>query len=214
MKLRIKYHIGLIVKKIINKNNKFWNYMCMDSLYFLIPTVFILLLILPIFLEVKVSYNFLKNSGVICVYFSKIKFKYYIFEFHNNNIRLKDQREVSEKQIDFSSPELAVIEEFSKQIKQKARLKYLFVYYNVGLNDAFLTSVFCGCLNVALLIFFTSIKNSRPTASLCVYDNASYNNVVVEVAGDICVSLSLFDVVYSFLNSLILSKKKAKQAKM
>lgn len=180
----------------------------MQSLYFLIPTFFILLLMLPVFLEVKLSYNILENSGVICIYLAKIKLKYYLFEIYKNSVRLKDEESVSEKQLDFSSPEIALIEEFSRQVKQKARLKYLEVWYHLGLEDTFLTSMVSGFVNAFLLIFFTSLKNSRPTASLGVYDNVSFNSKVAELAADFCVSLSLFDVVYSFLNSLILSKKK------
>ena len=102
------------------------------------------------------------------------------------------------------------IEEFSKQIKQKSRLKYLEVYYHLGVEDAYLTSMIAGIINSALLIFFTGLKNSRPTASLGVYDSVSFNKKVAEIAINFCASLTLFDVVYSFLNSLILSKKKIK----
>lgn len=186
----------------------------MHSLYYLIPTFFILLLLVPIFLEVRVSFNALDNSGAFCIYLSKIKLKYFLFEFVGKTLRLKDEKQITEKDIDFSSPEIALLEEFSKQLKQKARLKFLEVYYHIGLDDAFVTSMLCGVINVSALIFFTSLKNARPTASLSIYDNVSYNKKVVELAANLSVSLSLFDVVYSFLNSLILSKKKAKQAKM
>ncbi len=182
----------------------------MNSLYFLIPTVFILILMLPMFFEVKLSYNIFENSGVISVFFQKVNVKHYVFEFYKNSIRLIDEKTIDEKELDFSSPELVFIEEFSKQIKQKSRLKYLEVYYHLGVEDAYLTSMIAGIINSALLIFFTGLKNSRPTASLGVYDSISFNKKVAEIAVDFCVSLTLFDVAYSFLNSLILSKKKIK----
>ena len=184
------------------------NYISMSSLYFLIPTVFILILMLPMFFEVKLSYNIFENSGVICVFFEKIKIKHYMFEIYKNSIRLKDEKTINEKELSFSSPELVLIEEFSKQIKQKSRLKYLEVYYHLGVDDAYLTSIIAGFINSALLIFFTGLKNSRPTASLGVYDSVSFNKRVAEIAINFCVSLTLFDVVYSFLNSLILTKKR------
>ncbi len=184
------------------------NYISMSSLYFLIPTVFILILMLPMFFEVKLSYNIFENSGVICVFFEKIKIKHYMFEIYKNSIRLKDEKTINEKELSFSSPELVLIEEFSKQIKQKSRLKYLEVYYHLGVEDAYLTSIIAGFINSALLIFFTGLKNSRPTASLGVYDSVSFNKKVAEIAINFCVSLTLFDVVYSFLNSLILTKKR------
>ena len=186
------------------------NYISMSSLYFLIPTVFILILMLPMFFEVKLSYNIFENSGVISVFFEKVKVKHYMFEIYKNSIRLKDEKEINEKELNFSSPELVLIEEFSKQIKQKSRLKYLEVYYHLGVEDAYLSSLIAGVINSALLIFFTGLKNSRPTASLGVYDSVSFNKKVAEIAINFCVSLTLFDVVYSFLNSLILTKKRTR----
>lgn len=183
----------------------------MQSLYFLIPTLVIILLMLPIILEVRFSYNLFENKGTICIYLFKIKLQYFLFEICDNQIKIQDQKQTSEKQIDFDSPELAFYEEFVAQIKDKTRLKFLELYYNIGLDDAFLTSMVCGLINVCALILFTGMKNKKPTASLGVYDIVSYNKKVVEFAIDLSVSISLFDVVYSFINSVILSRKKSRR---
>lgn len=180
----------------------------MSSLYFLIPTVIIILLVMPIFLEVRLSFNLLDKSGVFCIYLFRKKLQYFKFEIDGREIKLKDEEETKEKQIDFDSPEIALYEEFSTQIKDKTRLRFIEVFYNVGLNDAFLTSMICGVINIAVLIFFTSLKNKKPTASLQLYNTSSFNKKVANLATVINLSISLFDVVYSFIISVILSKKK------
>lgn len=180
----------------------------MSSLYFLIPTVIIILLVMPIFLEVRLSFNLLDKSGVFCIYLFRKKLQYFKFEIDGREIKLKDEEETKEKQIDFDSPEIALYEEFSTQIKDKTRLRFIEVFYNVGLNDAFLTSMVCGVINIAVLIFFTSLKNKKPTASLQLYNTSSFNKKVANLATVINLSISLFDVVYSFIISVILSKKK------
>lgn len=185
----------------------------MSSLYFLIPTVIIILLVMPIFLEVRLSFNLLDKSGVFCIYLFRKKLQYFKFEIEGREIKLKDEEETKEKQIDFDSPEIALYEEFSTQIKDKTRLKFIEVFYNVGLNDAFLTSMVCGVINIAILIFFTSLKNKKPTASLQLYNTSSFNKKVANLATVINLSISLFDVVYSFIISVILSKKKMKEMK-
>lgn len=185
----------------------------MSSLYFLIPTVIIILLVMPIFLEVRLSFNLLDKSGVFCIYLFRKKLQYFIFEIEGREIKLKDEEETKEKQIDFDSPEIALYEEFSTQIKDKTRLRFIEVFYNVGLNDAFLTSMVCGVINIAVLIFFTSLKNKKPTASLQLYNTSSFNKKVANLATVINLSISLFDVVYSFIISVILSKKKMKEMK-
>lgn len=185
----------------------------MSSLYFLIPTVIIILLVMPIFLEVRLSFNLLDRSGVFCIYLFRKKLQYFKFEIEGREIKLKDEEETKEKQIDFDSPEIALYEEFSTQIKDKTRLRFIEVFYNVGLNDAFLTSMVCGVINIAVLIFFTSLKNKKPTASLQLYNTSSFNKKVANLATVINLSISLFDVVYSFIISVILSKKKMKEMK-
>lgn len=185
----------------------------MSSLYFLIPTVIIILLVMPIFLEVRLSFNLLDKSGVFCIYLFRKKLQYFKFEIEGREIKLKDEEETKEKQIDFDSPEIALYEEFSTQIKDKTRLRFIEVFYNVGLNDAFLTSMVCGVINIAVLIFFTSLKNKKPTASLQLYNTSSFNKKVANLATVINLSISLFDVVYSFIISVILSKKKMQEMK-
>lgn len=185
----------------------------MSSLYFLIPTVIIILLVMPIFLEVRLSFNLLDKSGVFCIYLFRKKLQYFKFEIEGREIKLKDEEETKEKQIDFDSLEIALYEEFSTQIKDKTRLRFIEVFYNVGLNDAFLTSMVCGVINIAVLIFFTSLKNKKPTASLQLYNTSSFNKKVANLATVINLSISLFDVVYSFIISVILSKKKMKEMK-
>lgn len=185
----------------------------MSSLYFLIPTVIIILLVMPIFLEVRLSFNLLDKSGVFCIYLFRKKLQYFKFEIEGREIKLKDEEETKEKQIDFDSPEIALYEEFSTQIKDKTRLRFIEVFYNVGLNDAFLTSMVCGVINIAVLIFFTSLKNKKPTASLQLYNTSSFNKKVANLATVINLSISLFDMVYSFIISVILSKKKMKEMK-
>ena len=168
---------------------------------------------MPIFLEVRLSFNLLDKSGVFCIYLFRKKLQYFKFEIDGREIKLKDEEETKEKQIDFDSPEIALYEEFSTQIKDKTRLRFIEVFYNVGLNDAFLTSMICGVINIAVLIFFTSLKNKKPTASLQLYNTSSFNKKVANLATVINLSISLFDVVYSFIISVILSKKKMKEMK-
>ncbi len=178
------------------------------SLYFLIPTAFMILLIFPVFVEVRVSFNPLFNRGVIALFVFKINVVYYIVSFHDYYIQLENQKETKQQKLEFFSPQFAVLEEFGKQIKDKIRLKKLYVFYNIGTGDAFSSAMVCGALNQALTQLFLRLKGKKPTASFCVYDTVSYNKITCEMAGRMSVSISFFDVVYSFLISLILTKRK------
>ena len=71
--------------------------------------------------------------------------------------------------------------------------------------------MFAGIINLASLIFFTNLKNTKPTASLCVYDTVSYNRLVLEFAVKTVMTISLIDIAYSFVISLIITNRITKE---
>lgn len=182
-----------------------------NSLYFIIPAVVIFLLIFPVFVEVRVSFNPLYNRGVIALFVLKKKIFYFIISFHGKYIQLENEKETKMQEIEFESPQFAVIEEFGRQIKEKVRLKKLYVYYNIGSSDALSSAMLCGTINQLLTFVFLWIKCRKPTASLCVYDTVSYNKTVCEVAGRISISISFFDCLYAFVLAIIKTRNLKKK---
>ncbi len=178
------------------------------SLYYLIPAFFILILVFPVFVEIRFSYNPLFNKGVISLFVLKKQIFYYIFAFRGKYIELQNEGETKFQKLEFESQKFALMEEFGNQIKDKIRLKKCYVFYNIGTGDAYLSAMICGFLNFVLTQFFLLLKNKKPTASMCVYDTVSYNKVTCEIAFVASGSISFFDIVYSFVYSVIISKRK------
>lgn len=179
-----------------------------ETLYFLIPFVFIVLLVLPICVEVRASYNPLFNKGVVALFILKKKIFYYVFAFHGKYVELQNETETKLQKLEFSSEKFAVMEEFGRQLKDKIKLKKGYMYYNIGTGDAFGTALLCGVLNQIVTQFFVFVKSKKPTASLCVFDTASYNKLQCEIAVLVQASVSFFDVAYSFIHSVIITKRK------
>ena len=184
--------------------------MDLNFLYYLIPAVVIVLLVFPIFVEVRISFNPLFNRGVVALFLFRFKVMYFIFSFHGKYIELENEKETKRQELEFSSQQFALMEEFVRQIKDKVRLKKMYVFYNIGTGDAFGSALVCGVLNFALTQAFLVLKSHKPTASFCVYDTVSYNKTQFEVAGRVAASISFFDVAYSFILSVILTRRKAK----
>lgn len=168
----------------------------------------ILLLVFPVFFEVRVSYNPLFNRAVVALFVFRVKIFYYVVSFHGRVIELENDKGTKMKCLETSSPQFLFIEEFMRQIKDKLRLKKLFVFYNIGTGDAFSSAMLCGLLNTLLTNLFLRLKSKKPTASFCVYDTISYNKVSAEVAGRAAAAISFFDVAYSFVYSVIITKRK------
>ena len=183
----------------------------MNSLYYLIPCFVIFLLVFPIFAEVRISFNPLFNRGVVALFLFRFKVLYFIFSFHGKYIELQNEKETKRQELEFSSEQFALVEEFSKQIKDKVRLKKMYVFYHIGTGDAYSSALVCGLVNFALMQLFLVLKSHKPTASFCVYDTVSYNKSQCEIAGRVAASISFFDVAYSFILSVILTRRKSKK---
>lgn len=184
----------------------------MNALYLLIPTFIILLFLMPVVAEARITFNLQSKTGVLCIFVYGIKLFYWIYEINGKKILIKNKAGTKEMELDISGDDLLIFEYFGMQIKDKIRLKELFVFYNLGVGDAFESAMLGGFLNVAVLTFFTTLKSKKPTASLGIYDTISYNKSIFEIALKGKVSISLIDIAYSFLNSVILTwKTKSKE---
>ncbi len=179
--------------------------------YLFIPFFLILLLFLPIKLKLKFSCNLLKLNGAFGIFLFNKKIMHQQFWLKKRKIVLKDENKTDIVEIEFDSKEVIFADVFTKQIKDKTKLKEFYLFYNLGLNDAFISSMFAGIINLASLIFFTNLKNTKPTASLCVYDTVSYNRLVLEFAVKTVMTISLIDIAYSFVISLIITNRIAKE---
>ena len=171
----------------------------------------IVLFMLPIKAKLHFSCNLLERSGAFSIFLFNFKLMHDRFWLKGKKILLQNEKETSTVEIGFDSKEVVFLEVFSQVLRRKTRLKSLYLFYNIGTSDAFSSAMLGGAINLAALIFFTSLKNTRPTASMGVYDTVSYNRDVFEFALKSGATISLFDGVYSFVISLMITNRIVKR---
>lgn len=179
----------------------------MENLYYLIPFFIILIFISPILFKLRFSYNVIDNFGAVGIFLFGIKIFSFKFDINLKGIKLYTDKGIEEVGYNIKNQEAVLMEMFIKEIKDKTRLKMLQIHYNIGVGDAFQTAMICGVINAIILILFTRIKAVKPTASLFLGDNPAFNESTFQFAGSLKISISLIDIVYSFLNSVILTLK-------
>lgn len=177
--------------------------------YLFIPFFIIILFFLPIKLEARVSFNLLNFSGAFGVFLYKTKLLHQMFWIKGKKIITQNEDEIETKEMDFNSKEIIFVETFMEEIKDKIRLKQLLVFYNIGTGDAFSSAMTAGLVNFVVTSLFTNIKNQKPTATPSLNNTISYNREVCQFALTLVTSISLFDVLYSFIHSIVLSKQKS-----
>ena len=181
-----------------------------EALWYIIPAVTILLFVVPILIEINVSINPTQNIGVVSVYVLKLKLVCFIVSVHKSFIKIENEKETKVKQIQFGGQEFVTLKRFFKSMADKIKLKKFQVFYNLGLGDAFQNAMFCGCLNQILNFVFVYVKSKKPTASIEIYDNVSYNNFVTEFVFKGVLSVSIFDLVSSFVYAFLANIKQHK----
>ena len=77
---------------------------------------FILLIVFPVFIEVRISYNPIFNRGVVALFIFKKKIFYYFIAFHGTYIEFKNEKETKTQELEFESEKFEVMEEFGKQV--------------------------------------------------------------------------------------------------
>lgn len=181
--------------------------------YLFIPFLLILLCFFPVKLEGRVSFNLIDKTGAFGIFLFKFKVDYQQFWIENKKIISKKENSLESHELNMQSKEMLFIKMLLMEIQDKTRLKEISVYYNLGTGDAFSSAMIGGLINTTLISFMSSIKNAKPTASLGVFDTISYNRKVCQFAVRAVMSISLFDIVYSLLHSVILTKKNQSKLK-
>ena len=181
--------------------------------YLFIPFVIILIFFIPVKIEGRFSFNLLEKTGAFGIFIFAKKVEYQQFWIENKKIITKKEDSLESHELNMQSKEVLFIKMLMLEIKDKTRLKEVFLFYNLGVGDAFQTAMLGGLINTTLLSLMGTIKNAKPTASLGVFDTISYNRIVCQFAVKAVMSISLFDVVYSLLHSVILTKKNENKFK-
>ena len=181
------------------------------NLYLLIPFFLILIFFVPVKLEVRISFNVLEKMGAFGIFVFGLKVEYQQFWIEKKKIITKKENELESHELNAQSKEVIFFDMLSHEIKDKTKLKEFFVFYNLGVGDAFSSAMVGGTINAILLSIMTAIKNSKPTASMGVYDTISYNKKICQFALKSSLTISLFDVVYSLVRSVILTRKKTNE---
>ena len=163
----------------------------------------ICLFLLPFVFEVRLSFNPVYNRGVISLQVFNINVGYKILSFEPKGVIIQDDKDQKQKMLNFSDQNFEVTKTFLIQIIDKMKLKKLLVFYNIGIGDAFSTAMMCGVVNQIFLQSFIFLKSKKPTASFGLFDTISYNRNIGEVAFRVQISITIFDMIYSFVFAFI-----------
>lgn len=169
----------------------------------------ILALIVPLKMNIKLSYNILKNRGVLSFKILFFRMKVLSFKFKNYGIQIKSRNNKNKKELDLKieKEELIYNQRLLAQFRDKLKIRHLHFRATIGQGDAFLTAMAAGAINILVVNLFIFIKNFKQTSSVSVGTKPEYNKKLFRFRANAEISISLFDLLFCFFFALLNTKR-------
>ena len=171
----------------------------MESLWLLPLFGFIFFIVIGQVFKFYVSFDFLENSGLVVIKLWFFKLKQFSVQFKKDGIVIRTGKQVEEVKYAFNDPKLKFVQDFSKEVMEKTKVKLVDIYSNVGAGDAQGSALLSSSVNVLWKILMAKIKNTKPTCTVDITNQTFFNDKVFNVSVFSKVSLSIFDALYSLI---------------
>ena len=164
----------MYIKKFFEKNKT------MESLWLLIVLFLLILLIIPLFFRIYLSFDPLNNEGMVVIKLFFINIVYFSFQLTINGIIIRTKKERKQLEYKFSDPKIKFYELLTLQLKQKVKLKYINIYSKIGTGDAYHSAMLSGLINIIYHIFSSYLKNLKYSTSISVNSQTLFNEKVIK----------------------------------
>src|SRR5574344_1665927 len=170
----------------------------MVSPYYSILLIFLIFISLQYTLKLKLIFNAKKNIGKIQLKFLNIKIIDNTFCFGKGYIKITNRVGKSKYlPIEFNTQTFQDYADFETIIFKKIYFKAFGIYFNFGVkNDAFLSSMLCGYLDIFAKILYCVLKTKKSEVELKLKIYPNYNFNVIKLGIKAKISLSIFDLLW------------------
>ena len=187
----------------------------MESLYFLLPLFFIVILILPLNFRIKLCFNAQKEIVYVSIFLWEIKLILFKIFPKDKSIIVTTKKHKKEIEFSLSIKQIYFVEQLTNNLKSKTQIRKVCVYGRVGYYDAFKTAMTCATIISFIEMVFCYLKNKKPTCAMqnCIYP--CFNKDIMLFSLYASLSITLFDLLYSVVISLfsLRSKKYERDAR-
>lgn len=182
----------------------------MESLYLLFFVPIILIVVFPLTIDGKFSYDFLENHGAISVHLWFIKIFVAKIKREKTRIVLITQKGNKDVKIEFGEKQLRFLIFFQREVGNKIKVRKLNVYSVVGAGEPFKSSLVSAAFSNAVQIFLARLKTKQQTGSFCLKNKTEFFESKFSVGISMWITLSIFDVIFSGLVSILRNKNDSK----
>ena len=193
----------------VNNNN------FMLNLLFALILIILLVIVIQLTLKLKLYFNIKQNTGKLQLKFLSFTVIDYSLSFHFDYIKLTNRKgKNSYLPIEFNEQAIQEYNDFQQILFKKTYFKNLTLYLNFGIkNNAFITSMVCGYFDIITKIFYTVFKTKKNEVEFLSKIYPNYKTNVIKIAVKAKLSISIFDLIWSYFESKLTLKNKSIRSK-
>ena len=182
---------------------------------FYIITFFILLFMVQLTLKLKVFFNVKNNDGKLQLKFINIPILNYKISIINQCLKITNKKGKN-KYIPLFMDQQSIKDytDFESILFRKIYFKTVSVYFNFGIkSNAFVSAMVCGYVDIFSKIFYSLLKTKKNEvlAKLKIYP--TFNKNVIKIGFKAKISLSVLDLIWSFIEATLTKQIKAIKTK-
>lgn len=169
----------------------------------IILLIVIFLLIIPIPIKVKLSFNILRLSGEVFVRVLKIfKIKVRV-RFRGSYVYVSSKKKTKREKLTSKNYNVVFLMQFIRQLYFRIIFTQLEFMCEVGYyNDALTTALGSGVVDIVSKGLSARILHNKKSAHIFINNEAKYNQDCLNMKLECQVKISLFDVIYTIVNTL------------
>lgn len=178
---------------------------------FYIIAFFILLFMIQLTLKLKVLFNIKNNEGKLQLKFINIPVLNYKISIISQCLKITNKNGKSKYMpLILDQQSIKDYTDFESILFRKIYFKTVSVYFNFGIkSDAFVSAMVCGYIDIFSKILYTLLKTKKNEvlAKLKIYP--TFNKNVIKIGIKAKISLSIFDLFWSFIEAILTKQIKA-----
>ncbi len=165
--------------------------------------IIIFLLIIPISIKVKLSFNILRLSGSVSItLFNIINFKLRV-SFRGQYVYITRKNKTRREKLSSQNFNIALVIQLIRQLYFRTIINQLnFVSQSGYYNDAMITALESSIIDILSKSLYARILHNKKSAHIFIQNEAKYNQDCLNIKIETRVNISLFDIIYSVINSL------------
>lgn len=182
----------------------------MSFLYYIIA-ILIVIFALQLTMKLKVLFNVKKNTGKLQLKFMFIKILDYKISIKSQCLMLTNKKGKNKYlPIDFSQQSIQEYNDFESILFRKIYFKTLSIYFNFGVkSNAFLSAMVIGYVDVFSKIFYSFFKTKKSELKMQLKVYPNFNNNVIKFGIKAKISLSVFDLFWSFIEATLTKRVRS-----